>query len=1007
MNKKILLLLGIIFAFVLKAGSVFALEVEYPNILGHSVSSTSSIGEYGCYLIAVALDLAVILASIAIVWGGINYLISFGTGKFTSEAKDIIRSAVTGLLIIVCATLIAYTINPELTSCKVGVLSFLRLTPPSNTKTNPYGAPTATYKEIPIGALTETLLTRTIGCYGFDDEGNPIDGEEITTDEGDKEKGPTYLEHDRADCFLQLIDGAQKKAQVAAALSSEINKLMSQCDCEKYGDCRPKCNPAKGCQVTSACPSLGSGSCAGDCIEGECLNSAVPDCCPAEVKDKIEHGPVPISIDVGSTSGGSCKTQEKQFKGLDEFRCPSPGSPITQCSDIVDFVEKEVNVKEKKIKLINQEKWKQLNLTQQLIYFKEKIDDFKEKIRTDEYTLAGAATLLNSRQCYLAVPSVDLFRTYTTTNQKDKFILINRDGYSDPETGKKANAAKYCAGFNYNNSSCLKKCNDQCPDASSKAIEAYKKCAGKKDEDACIKNAYNQRPCTLGSNTSTTFTECLSSCQNDCSADCEKKYLPCSNDYNICKTRCDNNSECVLDNANQCLFNPQAFKTCASDKINDDQTSINNCIDNAYLCKSGSEQYAGSPDCVDETAYSSNSNCSFDKYSASYLYENPDCQKCPTSYGSAPAGGVCSGNSLSNARSKSESPDNKKKTLSCQDACPETSKCPPASSCPQCPCDEIKRQTFKFSMPNESTKDNTGNEGYVTREEKISDDFSHQIVGPDCNGYIYNDDPLTFYCQDEWWNDSNREGLNQTPIGTQRMCLPGGEVPVGQAVDNAKKWADGLVDTADKMVKNIENILVNIKKAGEAKVTNPIQNYCMCDAKFESALPICKTDCEYKQEWTEESIDGEGNITPGRWNCHCDFVACKGNPCQQVIDYLSQIWNDYRQFKQSYIAFYMVMATEPRSDIIKELTYSRSQTNKCSLVRNNYGTNSRLLSCTRAEDEVMPPIIGGDIIYNSEKVKSYCYGKNLDASLTDNWFCCENYSDQKENEPLIDENALP
>ena len=1051
---KIILSLGALFGFFLKADFVLALEANYPPLFGQSVTDTSDIAAYGCYIIAAILNLAVIIATIAIAYGGIYYLISYGRGKFTSEAKDIIKSAILGLLIIVCATLIAHTINPNLTSCKIGVLSFIGLDTSGNSKINPYNAPVVTYKKIPLGTLTETLLTRTMGCYGFDEEGNPIDGEEITTDEGKKGALPTYTNHDRADCLLQLIDGANKKAQVVAALSTEITKLMNLCDCKKYGECKPKCNPITGCQYTS-CPG---GSCVGECVGGACLiTPSIPDCCPAEsgvndpktgkeltVKEQIENGPVPVEVDVGSVTGDdSCKTQEKKFMGLDEFRCPNTikGDEATKnfCDglSIKNFVEKLIyinNITRAVISkdrweqlspkdqllftpytIIDQKKWGQLNLTQQLIYFKEKIDFLKEKIRADQSVLTQARDTLQDRQCYLAKSSVDFFRIYATTDQKKEFISINKP-FSDPETNQKVSATKYCDGFNYNNSSCFKKCNDECPDTSGKALEAYSKvkdCTGKPYSSSCwsdqksdIRSAFGKRPCTLGDDTKQTYNGCISSCQNDCSNICAKKYITCSNDYKTCEEQCNNNSQCILDNSDKCLLDAQAFRNCSSNTS--DPANTDNCIDKAYLCKNGSDQYAGYPDCINSSFSSSSSlssNCPTDQYSASYFYENPDCQKCKNPYETASPGSVCLVDGKNNTPNY---PQNNDEGKFCQDVCPETSKCSTASFCPDCPCDDIKDQAFRFIIPQESTKDNAGNAGYSIREEKVSDDLSHQIVGPECNTYSYNDDPLTFYCQDEWWNNSKREGLNQIPIGAQRICLPGGEVPVGQTIDSAQNWANNLITSADKMKQSIENILTQMYKAGKAKDTDtpPVKDYCKCNAKFESSLPICKTDCNYDERLVP-IFDEYGDVVGEEWQCSCAQAPCEGNPCEQVVDYLSQIWNNYRQFKLNFIDFYITTTTEPRSDIVKELTYSRSQINKCSLERNIYGTRSRLLSCTRVEDEIILPAVEGPVILGGGKVDGYCYGKNLDQNLTDNWFCCQEYSKDELDSKPIDQDVLP
>ena len=87
-----------------------------------------------------------------------------------------------------------------------------------------------------------------------------------------------------------------------------------------------------------------------------------------------------------------------------------------------------------------------------------------------------------------------------------------------------------------------------------------------------------------------------------------------------------------------------------------------------------------------------------------------------------------------------------------------------------------------------------------------------------------------------------------------------------------------------------------------------------------------------------------------------------------------------------------------RSDIVKELSYSRKQTNACSVAQNNYGIDKRILSCTRAEDEVIYPVTGPSAtmktIINGVSTSSYCYGKALGEilktpdPLADNWFCC-------------------
>jgi hypothetical protein len=322
--------------------------------------------------------------------------------------------------------------------------------------------------------------------------------------------------------------------------------------------------------------------------------------------------------------------------------------------------------------------------------------------------------------------------------------------------------------------------------------------------------------------------------------------------------------------------------------------------------------------------------------------------------------------------------------------CPETAKCPASSNCPDCPCDQIENQTINFSVPNTSNTNNAGNEGYYTSGITFS---AYQMVGPQCNGYFYNDDPLTFYCENNWWENPNREGLSPTPLGENLRCSKAGEIPVGRTVDDAKNWADTLISNADSINNDdIQPMLDQMKKIGDAKDTSPIQDYCKCNARLETNEPICKTGCQYSQFYVPPT-----KKTAGFWVCNCAFVPCDGNPCQQITDYLSELWNDYGQFKLDFIDFYTYMIKEPRSDIMKELTYSRQTTDNCSSVNKSSEAGGKLLDCTRAEQEITSPVRTSSIKINNQSIYGYCYGTELGkiltpaADLTDNWFCCEKF----------------
>jgi len=136
----------------------------------------------------------------------------------------------------------------------------------------------------------------------------------------------------------------------------------------------------------------------------------------------------------------------------------------------------------------------------------------------------------------------------------------------------------------------------------------------------------------------------------------------------------------------------------------------------------------------------------------------------------------------------------------------------------------------------------------------------------------------------------------------------------------------------------------------------------------------------------------------------------------QEVDYLSQIWNRYKEFKKDFIDFNKYILKEPRSDIMKELTYSRQNMNTCSQTTNSYGGETKIFDCTRAKDELINPIATYKLtkeqlftLTHSNEINlgsitsldGYCYGKNLgeavipakNLDLTDNWFCCQQWSE--------------
>jgi hypothetical protein len=82
-----------------------------------------------------ALLIAGILAFGAIVYGGVKAATSAGNPSKISEGRAWIWSALLGLLLLGCAYLILYTINPNLTKCQLPVLSSINI---ASTQTSPF-----------------------------------------------------------------------------------------------------------------------------------------------------------------------------------------------------------------------------------------------------------------------------------------------------------------------------------------------------------------------------------------------------------------------------------------------------------------------------------------------------------------------------------------------------------------------------------------------------------------------------------------------------------------------------------------------------------------------------------------------------------------------------------------------------------------------------------------------------------------------------------------------------
>ena len=121
MKYKLLILVPLLAfsAFTLAQGVQYQLLQPLPNL--QSAGGENPFGDYVAGLIPFILSLAAVLATIMIIWGGIEYAVSEAVDA-KSDAKDRITQAILGLLLALMSYLILNTINPNLVNLNFQIL---------------------------------------------------------------------------------------------------------------------------------------------------------------------------------------------------------------------------------------------------------------------------------------------------------------------------------------------------------------------------------------------------------------------------------------------------------------------------------------------------------------------------------------------------------------------------------------------------------------------------------------------------------------------------------------------------------------------------------------------------------------------------------------------------------------------------------------------------------------------------------------------------------------------
>ncbi len=112
------LVLGVLYLFMLFLIPLFAhAQVQISATLPNQSVSSGSTPPPGSFVEAFyqwALSIAGILAFGIIIFGGVKYMVSAGNPSMQGDAKEWIKAAILGVVLLACAYLILYTINPNL-----------------------------------------------------------------------------------------------------------------------------------------------------------------------------------------------------------------------------------------------------------------------------------------------------------------------------------------------------------------------------------------------------------------------------------------------------------------------------------------------------------------------------------------------------------------------------------------------------------------------------------------------------------------------------------------------------------------------------------------------------------------------------------------------------------------------------------------------------------------------------------------------------------------------------
>ncbi len=105
------------------ASLALSLNLDYPSFtIGtqtFDLNTNQDLNQIVAWFYYFIIGIAGLSAFVMLVWGGVQYLTSAGNPTAIGDAKDRIKSALLGLLLILTSWLILQVINPDLTTLKL------------------------------------------------------------------------------------------------------------------------------------------------------------------------------------------------------------------------------------------------------------------------------------------------------------------------------------------------------------------------------------------------------------------------------------------------------------------------------------------------------------------------------------------------------------------------------------------------------------------------------------------------------------------------------------------------------------------------------------------------------------------------------------------------------------------------------------------------------------------------------------------------------------------------